>query len=99
MEKSKNNDEKRKIRNVERTVDGEENVGTKRRNSSTMSETMDAQNERERGNERDGEGVKRDEGGGCVMVLVEYEEEGTIRARKRKKSNYNDGSNYDARHL
>src|SRR6266576_1909284 len=99
MEKSKNNDEERKIRNVEGTVDGEENVGTKRRNSSTMSETMDAQNKRERGNERDSEGVKQDEGGGRVMVPIEYEKEGAIRTRKRKKSNYNDGSNYDARHL
>ncbi len=42
MERSKNNDKERKIRNVERTVDGEENMGTKRRNSGTMSETMDA---------------------------------------------------------
>ena len=42
MERSKNNDKKRKMRNVERTVDGEENVGTKRRNGGTMSETMDA---------------------------------------------------------
>ncbi len=42
MEGSKNNDKERKIGNVERTVDGEENVGTKRRNSGAMSETMDA---------------------------------------------------------
>ncbi len=33
------------------------------------------------------------------MVLVESEEEGTIRARKRKKSNYDDRSDYDTRHL
>ena len=42
MERSKNNDKEREIRNMERTVDGKKNVGTKRRNSGTMSETMDA---------------------------------------------------------
>ncbi len=99
MERSKNNDKERKIRNVERTVDGEENVGTKRRNGSTMSETMDAQNERERSDERNSGGDKQNEGRRCVVVLIKHEEEGAIRARERKKSNYNDGSDYDARHL
>ncbi len=42
MERQKNNDKRRKTRNVERTMDGQENVGTKRRNGGTMSETMDA---------------------------------------------------------
>ncbi len=58
MERSKNNNKKRKIRNVERTMDGEENVGTKRRNSGTMPETMDTQNKGERSNERNSGGVE-----------------------------------------
>jgi len=99
MERPENNDKERKVRDVERTVDGEENVGTKRRNSSTMSETVDAQNERERSNERNSGSDKQDEGGGCVVVLVKYEKEGAIRARERKKSNCNDRSGYDVRHL
>src|SRR6266550_1103261 len=99
MERSKNNNKKRKVGNVERTVDGEENMGTKRRNGGTMSETMDTQNKGERSNERNGGGVKQDERRGCVMVLIKHEKEGAIRARKRKKSNYNDRNNYDTRHL
>src|SRR6266550_6701577 len=99
MERSKNNNKKRKVRNVERAMDGEENMGTKRRNGGTMSETMDTQNEGERSDERNGGGIKQNEGRGCIMVLIEYEEEGVIRAGERKKSNHNDRSDYDARHL
>src|SRR6266550_5215962 len=99
MERQKNNDKRRKTRNMERTMDGQENVGTKRRNGGTMSETMDAQNKRERSNERNSGSDKQDEGGGCVVVLVKYEKEGAIRARERKKSNRNDGNGYDVRHL
>src|SRR6266550_3113439 len=99
MERSKNNNKKRKVRNVERAMDGEENMGTKRRNGGTMSETMGTQNEGERSDERNGGSVKQNEGRGCIMVLTEYEEKGTIHARERKKSNYNDGGDYDDGHL
>ncbi len=41
MERSKNNDKKRKIRNMERTVDGKENVGTERGSGNTEFKTVD----------------------------------------------------------
>ncbi len=82
MEKSKNNNKKRKVGDVERTVDGEENMGTKRRGGGAMFERMDAYERR-----------------GRVVVLIEYEGKRKICARKRKKSNYNDGNNHDARYL
>ncbi len=41
MEEPKNNDKKREIRNMERTVDGEENVGSERGSGGTMFETVD----------------------------------------------------------
>jgi len=41
VEEPKNNNEKGKIRDVERAMDGEKDMGTKRGNSGAMFETMD----------------------------------------------------------
>ncbi len=41
MEETKNNNKKRETRNMERTVDDKENVGSERRSGGTMFKTVD----------------------------------------------------------